>query len=661
MPVLEGLTPHVWLLGGFYSLLMAVVYASPPSFLETTAPERVLLLILLIWLLVLLAKKTEDDRVEIGTERVNGVKIDAAEDGVEVGGEDAQEEEDITDDRVEEDGDGDISIDVVEDVSSYSELHPSPGDQVLSIGLTRDEILRHLNPWKLSDLQTVLGLRCFPGLLSNVDLKECYFMHAWGFREDEFVLANWTEMSVEEMRQKVMEAHPFIDGRPIFPPCRVNKKLYLLRNKEDIVRAYPELTYVPWKVYRNAVTGVHVLRVAKAGGLKGDRPMLARQYLQWAHSAGLGASVICSFARKCTNRDIKDEVMRAAESGDIDMIDLLASTCRARIDADCLICAAYAHEDAMIDHLVEKYELDPNARGRLDGKNALHIAAECGYVSTVKLLIEKHDVDINARDRRGMTALDLAEEEEDPLRLPRPIRFFPLEVAECASVLRGHGATNGEPVEWETASDEDVEEVEEEEEEVEPEVYGTNILSDYGYGEELMKACRLRGGTQSIRGLARLCRETDIVEAALIAVECGYIDAVDLLASEFGADIDVVSFTWAAAYGQDEMIDHLVETYRVDPERGVAESGWTALHYAAGYGRVRTVKHLLESHNVDIHAKDNDGRTALDLAEEYGMPECAAVLRGYGATNGEPDEWETASEGDGDGEMDSDHGDTVIL
>ena len=37
--------------------------------------------------------------------------------------------------------------------------------------LIRDGILKHFNPWKLSDLQYVLELRCFKGLVSDEDLK----------------------------------------------------------------------------------------------------------------------------------------------------------------------------------------------------------------------------------------------------------------------------------------------------------------------------------------------------------------------------------------------------------------------------------------------------------------------------------------------------------
>ena len=64
------------------------------------------------------------------------------------------------------------------------------------------ESLRHFNPWKLSDLQCVLEMRCFKGLLSDEDLKEVYFQRMWGFKERDFVLAGWREMSVEDMKNK---------------------------------------------------------------------------------------------------------------------------------------------------------------------------------------------------------------------------------------------------------------------------------------------------------------------------------------------------------------------------------------------------------------------------------------------------------------------------
>ena len=65
----------------------------------------------------------------------------------------------------------------------------------------------------------------------------------------------------------------------------------------------------------------------------------------------------------------------------------------------------------MIDHLVEKYGVDPNGTERLNehGWTALHWAVFHGRVRTVKHLVEKHKVDIHKRSRKGMTALDWAE------------------------------------------------------------------------------------------------------------------------------------------------------------------------------------------------------------------------------------------------------------
>ena len=137
------------------------------------------------------------------------------------------------------------------------------------------------------------------------------------------------------------------------------------------------------------------------------------------------------------------------------------------------------------------------------------------------------------------------------------------------------------------------------------------------------------------------------------AVSGGHIDVVDLLVSEFGARVDVryLMQNNAAQWGQDLMIDHLVERYGLDPN-AVDGCEQNTLHRAAESGRVRTVQHLIEKHNVDIHVRDCDGKTALDLAEKHDRTECASFLRELGATNGEPSETESSSDED----LDSDDG-----
>ncbi len=251
----------------------------------------------------------------------------------------------------------------------------------------------------------MLGLREFYRLLPDVDLKECYFEKAWGFRKDEFVLANWREMSVREMKKAVREALPQTAGRPVYPPCKVD--VDTLKTKEEIVRAFWELKYVPAEVYMTAVGGAHVLRSVKAGDV-GEDPEVVKDYLFWACRAGLDLPVIRGLAEKCGKGYIDMAAELAATGGHTDVLDLLASEFGARIGVDCLTGAARWGHDAMIDHLMEEYGVDPNWADRV-GWTALDRAAMRGRVRTVQHLVEKHNVDIHKRSGGGETALDLAE------------------------------------------------------------------------------------------------------------------------------------------------------------------------------------------------------------------------------------------------------------
>jgi hypothetical protein len=274
----------------------------------------------------------------------------------------------------------------------------SVGEDVIFCKLIRDGALRHLNPWKLSDLQRVLEMRCFEGLLSDEDLKEVYFQRMWGFKERDFVLAGWREMSVEEMKAAVWEAH-LIDGR-YSPPSKVS--LNTLKTKEDILRAYPELTYVPAEVYITAVSGVFLLEIF--GGVDwGKSPLVigdlkqANVFLRWACGADLDKDMIRGLAAGCDERGIDEAARVAAMSGHIDVLDFLASELGAYIDVECMAGAIVAGMNSMIDHLVETYELSPDESNRF-GCAALQNAVMGGHLRTVKHLVEKYDVDIHARD-----------------------------------------------------------------------------------------------------------------------------------------------------------------------------------------------------------------------------------------------------------------------
>jgi hypothetical protein len=67
----------------------------------------------------------------------------------------------------------------------------------------------------------------------------------------------------------------------------------------------------------------------------------------------------------------------------------------------------------------------------------------------------------------------------------------------------------------------------------------------------------------------------------------------------------------------------------VTPKRGGAgwlRAGWTALHYAAGFGFVELAKAFIDR-GADPDARDDDGKTPLQVAVETDHAEVAELLR----------------------------------
>ena len=169
----------------------------------------------------------------------------------------------------------------------------SVGEDVIFCKLIRDGVLRHLNPWKLSDLQCVLEMRCFKGLLSDEDLKEVYFQRMWGFKERDFVPVKWREMSVWNMKDRIERALKQVLER--IPGMK--KQLRTLETKEEIMRVYGMLAYVPGEIADNAMCGVWALRRVRGVGsenLDGLGVKEKNLCLRHACSAGVDFSIIRS-------------------------------------------------------------------------------------------------------------------------------------------------------------------------------------------------------------------------------------------------------------------------------------------------------------------------------------------------------------------------------
>jgi hypothetical protein len=253
----------------------------------------------------------------------------------------------------------------------------SLGEDVIFCKLIRDGILRHLNPRKLSDLQCVLEMRCFEGLLSDEDLKEVYFQRMWGFKEKDFVLAGWLEMSVEDMKWRIWWA---LEDRLKRTPS-MREHLMALRTKEEIMREYGMLAYVPWEIANNAMWGAWTLRRVREVGVENldGLELEERRKCFWhACRAGVDFSIICSLYESLLAVDRfagGDGIVNAARGGHLDIIEAFIGTLGVDVDA------------------VDKR-----------GQTALMYAAAYGHTDTVNALAGTHNANMDAVDDDGNTA-----------------------------------------------------------------------------------------------------------------------------------------------------------------------------------------------------------------------------------------------------------------
>ena len=174
----------------------------------------------------------------------------------------------------------------------------SLGEDVLFCKLIRDGILKHFNPYKLSDLQCVLELRCFKGLISDEDLKECYFKGMCGFEEDSFKLANcWKRgLSLQQAKSIIASVHIGACYSPSIPDVSIWKSPWDLVH---IISAYKMMTYVPWSVVSTALSGAQLVRIGRAHGSLGralahkdDKITVAGTWLSKASGSGLPLAVL---------------------------------------------------------------------------------------------------------------------------------------------------------------------------------------------------------------------------------------------------------------------------------------------------------------------------------------------------------------------------------
>jgi hypothetical protein len=295
----------------------------------------------------------------------------------------------------------------------------SLGEDVIFCKLIRDGVLRHLNPWKLGDLQRVLEMRCFEGLLSDKDLKEVYFQRMWGFKGKwDFRLAGWREMSVEDMKDEIRSSW---NWRVLELTPGMEEHLMSLGTREEIMREYGMLAYVPREIANNAMCGVWALRQIREVGVEN----LDDDDWYWCYnslcSAGADFSIIRSlyevrpptaFVDDCRPQWVCDEgVVDAARRGHLDIVEGLIGTLGHDVHAvtadgmTALMVAAQEGHTDIVHALAGKYNANVDDGESSIVRTALMIAAENGHTDIVHALAGTYNATVDAVDDEGYTAL----------------------------------------------------------------------------------------------------------------------------------------------------------------------------------------------------------------------------------------------------------------
>jgi ankyrin repeat protein len=441
----------------------------------------------------------------------------------------------------------------------------SLGEDVIFCKLIRDGILRHFNPWKLSDLQRVLEMRCFGGLLSDEDLKEVYFQRMWGFQEEtKFVLAGWREMSVEYMKGRIWWA---LDYRLKRTPG-MEEHLMALGTKEEIMREYGMLAYVPREIVNNALRGAWVLRQVRGVGVEnlgGLKLKERKECLRYACRAGVDFSIIRSLYESLSG----PALMHAAANGHTATVNALAGTYNANVEAvsrkgtTALMCAAeHGHMD-IVNALAGTYNANVEAATRF-GWTALMRAAQDGHTATVNALAGTYNANVHAVDEDGKTALMWA-------------------------AMKGHTATVDALAG----------------------MYNANVHAVDEDGKTALMWAASKGHTGTVNALAGTYNAN--VEAVTRKGETAL-----MLAAKDGP-------------GHTDTVNALVGTHGANVEAG-NRNGETALMFAAMKGHTRIVNALAGTHNANVEAVDRNGLTALMLAAMKGHTDTVHALRRHGAT-----------------------------
>ncbi|MEO2192633.1 MAG: ankyrin repeat domain-containing protein, partial [bacterium] len=192
--------------------------------------------------------------------------------------------------------------------------------------------------------------------------------------------------------------------------------LMALGTKEEIMREYGALAYVPPGIAKNAMCGVWALRRVRGVGLEnlgGLEFEERRRCLSYACSAGVDFSIIRSLHESLlavSRRAAGEGLAGAVRGGHLDIIEAFIGTLGVDVDAidhygeTVLMIAAEKGHTAIVNALAGTYNANVEAADE-NGWTALMRAAWNGHTDTVNVLAGTHNANVHAVDWYGWTAL----------------------------------------------------------------------------------------------------------------------------------------------------------------------------------------------------------------------------------------------------------------
>ncbi len=285
------------------------------------------------------------------------------------------------------------------------------------------------------------------------------------------------------------------------------------------------------------------------------------------------------------NSEGSTALMIASQNGHADIIRLLLKK-----DADvnmqdndgftALIYAVQNRHAEVVKELLNHEKIDVNIR-KIDGGTALVLAALDGYGDIVELLLKHRKIDVNLQDNKGATALMCASQEG---------------YSDIVKMLREKGAdVNTKAINGATA-----------------------LLYAVRYGHIKAVQELLKYENIDVNKLYGLLRTTVLFHA----IQTGNTEIARVLLSR--SDIKIQDFTnvlgfnylmFAIMDGHEDIVKILLD--KKEDINKKAWRGFTPLMLAIDTGNARIVNLLLSQPNIDINAQNEDGETALSMAENH--------------------------------------------